>query len=169
MDCKMREQRLTRRSSAAAGGNERGKHREVFHEIKRRLHSGQRLDAMKGCNAWAKRAHAVGMKNKINSTLHDRTKLIKPGAGGNGAMGRQVFKLGLDVDLRSIAVAIQCERGRIGPARKFTREQLIAWVKQKIAQGHRVHAVSECCGLVIPCTSNWLPAERTRSSRRRCV
>src|SRR6266566_554573 len=86
------------------------------------------------------------MKNKINSTLHDRSKLIKPGATGNGAMAREVLKLGLDVDLRNIAVAIQCERGTIGPARKFTREQLIAWVKQKSALGYRVHAVSECCG-----------------------
>ena len=60
-------------------------------------------------------------------------------------MGR-IWKLGLDVDLRSITVAIQCERGTIGPARKFTREQLIAWVKQKRAQGQAVHAVSECCG-----------------------
>jgi len=58
----------------------------------------------------------------------------------------QVLKLGLDVDLRSMAVAIQCERSAIGPARKFSREQLIAWVKQKIASGYRVHAVSECCG-----------------------
>jgi transposase len=85
------------------------------------------------------------MKNKINSTLHDRSNLNKPGAGGNRAMG-QVLKLGLDVDLRNIAVAIQWERGTIGPARKFSREQLIGWVKQKIALGHSVHAVSECCG-----------------------
>ena len=59
------------------------------------------------------------MKNKINSTLHDRSKLIKPSAGGNGAMGTEVWKLGLDVDLRNIAVAIQRGRGLIGPARKF--------------------------------------------------
>jgi len=86
------------------------------------------------------------MKNKINSTLHDRSKLNKTGAGDNGAMGREIIKLGLDVDLRSIAVAIQCEGGTIGPARKFRREQLIAWVKQKVAQGRAVYAVYECCG-----------------------
>src|SRR6266480_3483950 len=85
------------------------------------------------------------MKNKINSTLHDKSNLIKASSDGNEAMG-QLLKLGLDVDLRNIAVAIQCERGAIGPARKFTREQLIAWVKQKSALGYRVHAVSECCG-----------------------
>ncbi len=85
------------------------------------------------------------MKNKINSTLHDKSNLIKASSDGNEAKG-QLLKLGLDVDLRNIAVAIQCERGAIGPARKFTREQLIAWVKQKSALGYRVHAVSECCG-----------------------
>jgi len=85
------------------------------------------------------------MKNKINSALHDKNNLIEPSAGGNRAMG-QVLKLGLDVDLRNIAVAIQCERGTIGPARKFSREQLIGWVKQKTALGHLVHAVWECCG-----------------------
>jgi hypothetical protein len=29
----------------------------------------------------------------------------------------------------------------IGPAQKFSRAQLLAWVKKKIAQGHTVHAV----------------------------
>jgi transposase len=85
------------------------------------------------------------MKNKINSTLHDKSNLIKASSYGNEARG-QLLKLGLDVDLRNIAVAIQCERGAIGPARKFSREQLIAWVKQKIALGYKVHAVSESCG-----------------------
>jgi len=85
------------------------------------------------------------MKNKINSTLHDKSNLIKASGDGNDA-GGQLLKLGLDVDLRNIAVAIQCERGAVGPARKLSREQLIAWVKQKIALGYRVHAVSECCG-----------------------
>ena len=85
------------------------------------------------------------MKNKINSTLHDKSNLIKASSDGNDPSG-QVLKLGLDVDLRNIVVAIQCERGAIGPARKFSREQLILWVKQKVALGYRVHAVSECCG-----------------------
>ena len=34
----------------------------------------------------------------------------------------------------------------MGRPRKFTREQLIVWVKQKSALDYRVHAVSECCG-----------------------
>src|SRR5439155_21832841 len=84
------------------------------------------------------------MKNKINSTLHDKSNLIKASSDGNEAMG-QLLKLGLDVDLRNIAVAIQCERVAIGPARKFIREQLIALVKQQRALGYRVPVVSECC------------------------
>ena len=60
-------------------------------------------------------------------------------------MARQ-WKLGLDVDLRNIAVAMQCGRGTIGPARKFSREQLLEWVKQKVTQGQAVHTVYECCG-----------------------
>jgi transposase len=83
------------------------------------------------------------MKNK--PTLHDGSKFSNSTPAGNQAVGR-VWKLGLDVDLRNIAVAVQCKRGTIGPARKFSREQLIDWVKQKAALGQVVHAVSECCG-----------------------
>jgi hypothetical protein len=36
--------------------------------------------------------------------------------------------------------------GTVGPARKLSRQQLIAWVKQKRAQGEVVQAVYECCG-----------------------
>jgi transposase len=82
------------------------------------------------------------MKN--NPTLHDRknpNKLVGPGNG----LGLH-FKLGLDLDLRQVVVAIQCERGSIGPARKLSRAQLVAWVEEKIVQGHVVHTVYECCG-----------------------
>jgi transposase len=83
------------------------------------------------------------MKNK--PTLHDGIKFNNSSAARNEAMG-PVLKLGLDVDLRNIAVAMQSGRGTIGPARKFTREQLLSWVKQKVAEGYAVYAVSECCG-----------------------
>jgi transposase len=83
------------------------------------------------------------MKN--NTTLHDKNKRINWTGAGNSAV-RLSFKLGLDVDLRSIVVAIQCERGTIAPAQKWTRAQLIAWVKEKIAAGHSVHTLYECCG-----------------------
>jgi transposase len=83
------------------------------------------------------------MKN--NATLHDERELNNSEASSKEAKG-WVWKLGLDVDLRAIVVAIQCERGTIGPARKFSREQLVVWVKEKIAAGQAVHTVYECCG-----------------------
>jgi transposase len=83
------------------------------------------------------------MKNK--ATLHDRENANNLVSAGNGAV-RLHFKLGLDVDLRHIVAGIQCERSLIGPAQKFTRGQLLAWVKKKIAQGDTVDAVYECCG-----------------------
>src|SRR5262249_28723541 len=46
----------------------------------------------------------------------------------------------------TVVVAIQCERGVLAPAQKFTRPQLLLWVKEKVAVGHRVHTVYECCG-----------------------
>jgi transposase len=86
------------------------------------------------------------MKNK--PTLHDEIECNNLGKSGNGAVGqrRRCFKLGLDVELRNVAVAIQCERGAIGLAQKFSLEQLIRWVKEKVAQGHAVYTVYECCG-----------------------
>ncbi len=85
------------------------------------------------------------MKNKTTTTLHGGEKFNNSSAPGNGAV-RRVWKLGLDVDLRFMVVAIQCGRGTIGPARKYTREQLLEWVKQKVGVGDVVYAVWECCG-----------------------
>ena len=85
------------------------------------------------------------MKNK--PTLHDEIECNNLGESGNGAVGqRRCFKLGLDVELRNVAVAIQCERGGIGLGQKLSLQQLIGWVKQKVAQGHAVYTVYECCG-----------------------
>jgi len=86
------------------------------------------------------------MKNK--ATLHDEIECNNLGKSGNGAVGqrRRCFKLGLDVELRNVAVAIQCERGGIGLAQKLSLQQLIGWVKQKVGQGHAVYTVHECCG-----------------------
>jgi transposase len=85
------------------------------------------------------------MKNK--ATLHDEIECNNLGESGNGAVGqRRCFKVGLDVELRNVAVAIQCGRGVIGPAAKWTREQLLEWVKEKSARGEAVYTVYECCG-----------------------
>src|SRR6516164_6727716 len=84
------------------------------------------------------------MKNNT-TTLHDERELNNSKAGSKEAKG-QVWKLGLDVDLRYIVVAMQCGRGTIEPARKFLRAQFIAWVKERTAAGQRVFTVYECCG-----------------------
>lgn len=59
---------------------------------------------------------------------------------------RHVFKLGLDVDLKNVVTAIQCDRGTIPPAQKFTRARLLDWIKKQVAAGHEVHTVYEACG-----------------------
>lgn len=83
------------------------------------------------------------MKNK--PTLHDEREHNNGAESGNGAVER-CLKIGLDIELRRVAVALQSGRGGVGLARKLTREQLIALVKQKVAKGYRVCTVYECCG-----------------------
>jgi transposase len=83
----------------------------------------------------------------INSTLHDRNHSNEQAVENNVfPAGRVVWKLGLDIELRQVAVAIQCGRGAIGPAAKWSREQLIEWVKEKRARGEAVYTVYESCG-----------------------
>ena len=84
----------------------------------------------------------VTMKTNSNTTPHDQTHTISATSPGN-APRRLSFKLGLDVDLRQVVVATQCERGAIALAQKFTRAQLIAWCRPKSAP---VHTIYECCG-----------------------
>jgi transposase len=84
------------------------------------------------------------MKNNT-TTLHDERELNNSEASSKEAKG-QVWKLGLDIELRQVAVAMQCGRGMIGPAQKLSLQQLMGWVKQKVAQGHAVYTVYECCG-----------------------
>ena len=75
----------------------------------------------------------------MNTTAHHP-------AQSNPAKPQHTFKLGLDIDLNFVVVAIQCDHGAIKPAQKLSRPQLIAWVKDQIAAGHTVHSVYECCG-----------------------
>ena len=84
------------------------------------------------------------MKNNT-TTLHDCT-LEGIRFGGCGNSEAMVWKLGLDIELRAVAVARQCGRGAIGLAAKMTREQLIEWVKERIDQGEVVCTVYESCG-----------------------
>jgi len=69
-----------------------------------------------------------------------------PSAAADKSAVRHVFTLGLDVDLRFVVTALQCDQGVIAPARKYTRAQLVTWVKEKVAAGHTVRTVYECCG-----------------------
>src|SRR6185503_6358792 len=92
------------------------------------------------------------MKNNQTKPIHDRNTSTASAVQSNPALDhastprRHVFTLGLDVDLHFVVTAIQCERGAIALAQKFTRPQLILWVQKQIAAGHAVHTVYEACG-----------------------
>jgi transposase len=69
-----------------------------------------------------------------------------PSAVADKSAVRHTFTVGLDVDLRFVVAALQCDQGVIAPARKYTRAQLVAWVKERVTAGHVVRTVYECCG-----------------------
>ena len=107
------------------------------------------------------------MKNDA-TTLHGGTVEGIRLDGGDNSEAMQ-WKLGLDIELRAVAVAMQCGRGVIGPAAKWTRQQLIAWVKQKRVRGEAVYTVYESCGFGYTLHEQLCAArERVRWSRRRC-
>jgi len=86
------------------------------------------------------------MKVNLNlKPIHDMNTTPQNSTQSNSAL-RQVFKLGLDVDLHFVVTAIQCDHGAIALAQKFTRDRLIGWVREKVAAGHQVHTVYEACG-----------------------
>jgi len=85
------------------------------------------------------------MKNTNNPTQHGNTNTTNTTAADNAAV-RYTFKLGLDVDLNNVVTAIQCERGAIALAQKFTRARLLDWIQKQVAAGHQVHTVYEACG-----------------------
>ncbi len=62
------------------------------------------------------------------------------------AAGRSVIKLGLDVDSHRITVCTQYDYSVIKPAAAFTPLSLVAWVKERIQEGHVVWTVYEACG-----------------------
>lgn len=82
---------------------------------------------------------------KRKPTLHGEEKNNNPSGGSNPGV-RHVFQLGLDVDLRNIVVAVQCDGGEIKRAQPFTRARLLEWVRGQVAAGHRVVSVYEACG-----------------------
>src|SRR4030095_7950535 len=91
------------------------------------------------------------MKKTNLKPIHDMNSTTPMRAQRNSVMSARAaapltFKLGLDVDLRQVVVATQCERGVIPLAQKLTRAQLLAWVQEQVRAGHAVHTVYECCG-----------------------
>ena len=100
------------------------------------------------------RGTLCSLKNK-HQPMHDMNTSTPTFAQSNPAVAaaaaptsavRHVFKLGLDVDLRFVVTATQCDHGVIKPAHKWTRAQLLAWVRAQVAAGHAVHTVYEACG-----------------------
>ncbi|MFO1488007.1 MAG: IS110 family transposase [Verrucomicrobiota bacterium] len=71
---------------------------------------------------------------------------INPSSVADKPGVRHTYTLGLDVDLRCVVTAIQCDQGLIAPARKYARAQLVAWVREQVSAGHTVRTVYECCG-----------------------
>ena len=78
------------------------------------------------------------MKTKTNP-IHDMNTSTLTVPQSNPAVSapppvvRHDFQLGLDVDLRFVVTAIQCDHGVIKPAQKWTRAQLVAWVRAQVA------------------------------------
>ena len=85
------------------------------------------------------------MKNKATPTLHDYDQPNAALAGDNSG-ARQIFKLGLDVDLNNAVTAIQCGAGDIKRGQSFSRARLLGWVRTQVNAGHTVHTVYEACG-----------------------
>jgi len=84
--------------------------------------------------------------NTSTSSVPQSNPAVAASAPPLASGARHVFKLGLDVDLRFVVTATQCDHGVIKPAQKFTRAQLLLWVRAQVAAGHTVHTVYEACG-----------------------
>lgn len=59
---------------------------------------------------------------------------------------KPLLKLGLDVHLASIMAVAQQDHSHPKSPRQFSREQLVAHVRQQVAEGFQVFCVQESCG-----------------------
>lgn len=82
---------------------------------------------------------------KRKPTLHGGAKNNNPSGESNPGV-RHVFTLGMDVDLRNIVVAVQCDGGEIQRAQPWSRARLLEWVRKQVSAGHTVASVYEACG-----------------------
>jgi transposase len=62
------------------------------------------------------------------------------------APNKPLLKLGLDVHLELIMAVSQQDHASLKAPRQFTREQLLAHVRQLVAEGYQVFCVQESCG-----------------------
>ncbi|MFM1918629.1 MAG: hypothetical protein RLZZ303_263 [Candidatus Hydrogenedentota bacterium] len=59
---------------------------------------------------------------------------------------KPMLKLGLDVHLDFTVAVVQHDHANPKAPRKFTRQELVAYVQQKVAEGFQVFCVQESCG-----------------------
>src|SRR6185295_13852572 len=85
---------------------------------------------------------AVSMSRPAPRTLPARQALPTPLIDSNKPM----LKLGLDVHLEFIMAVVQRGHASAQAPRKFTLEQLVAYVTQCVAEGLQVFCVQESCG-----------------------
>jgi rRNA maturation protein Nop10 len=78
-----------------------------------------------------------------NASFHDLLTATATAPAGKPRLRRV---LGLDVDLNWCVTAIQTGHGPIKPAQKWTRAQLLQWIREQVAAGHALHTVYEACG-----------------------
>ena len=81
-------------------------------------------------------------------TINQKTFEINPqnNSQPSSPASRPTLKLGLDVHLQWIMVVVQEGHQTPKAPRKFTRQELVGWVKEKVAAGHAVWCVQEACG-----------------------
>lgn len=71
---------------------------------------------------------------------------LYPSQRPKAAKGCSVIKLGLDVDKQRVTLCAQYDHGTIKPAARFQPDELVAWVKARVEEGHVVWTVYEACG-----------------------
>jgi len=117
----------------------------------------------------------VPMATIISKPPPPPSQLLHPRQRPQPATGCSVIKLGLDVDLDQITVAIQYDHSAIKPAAAFSVEKLLEWVGQRVKEGHVVWTVYEACGfgfrfhrqLVVAGANSLVTAPVTLDTQRR--
>jgi len=88
----------------------------------------------------------AGAKTVILRPAVASSQPLHPSHRPKPAAGRSLIKLGLDVDSHRITVCTQHDYSVIKPAAVFSPATLVAWVKERVQEGHVVWTVYEACG-----------------------